>query len=108
MGSDASSAVWFENPDGGLRHISPLRMPPSETAFALTVHKSQGSEFDRLLLILPDHLSEALSRELLYTAVTRARCSLEIWGGEELFSQAIERRTIRKSGLRDKLSGGVP
>jgi len=108
MEGDGSPAVWFENPDGGVRHISLLRLPPSEGAFALTVHKSQGSEFDRVLLILPDHLSEALSRELLYTAVTRARRSIEIWGTEEVFRQTIERRTIRKSGLRDKLSGGVP
>jgi len=108
MEGDGSPAVWFENPDGGVRHISLLRLPPSEGAFTLTVHKSQGSEFDRVLLILPDHLSEALSRELLYTAVTRARRSIEIWGTEEVFRQTIERRTIRKSGLRDKLSGGVP
>ncbi len=107
MQGDDAPVAWFENPEGGLRHLSTLRMPPSETAFALTVHKSQGSEFDRVLLILPDHLSEALSRELLYTAVTRARQSIEIWGTEEVFRQTVERRTVRNSGLRDKLSGGV-
>ncbi|OGU00565.1 MAG: exodeoxyribonuclease V subunit alpha [Geobacteraceae bacterium GWB2_52_12] len=98
--------VWFESPDGGVRHISSLRLPPCETAFALTVHKSQGSEFERVLLILPSHLSEVLSRELLYTAVTRARRSIEIWGAEEVFCQAVERRTIRTSGLGDQLAGG--
>jgi exodeoxyribonuclease V alpha subunit len=108
MESEGSQAVWFENPEGGLRHLSPLRMPPGETAFALTVHKSQGSEFDRVILILPDHLSEALSRELLYTAVTRARHCIEIWGTEDVFRQTVERRTIRKSGLQDRLLGGVP
>jgi len=107
MECDGTPAVWFENPEGGVRHLSPLRLPPFETAFALTVHKSQGSEFDRVLLILPDHLSEALSRELLYTAVTRARRSIEIWGTEEVFRQTVERRTVRKSGLRQRLSGGV-
>ena len=104
--SDGAPAVWFENPDGGLRHISPLRLPPFEAAFALTVHKSQGSEFDRVLLILPDHLSEVLTRELLYTAVTRARRSIEIWGTEELFRQAVDRRTLRRSGLGERLAAG--
>ncbi|MDD2270616.1 MAG: exodeoxyribonuclease V subunit alpha [Desulfuromonadaceae bacterium] len=104
--SDGPAAVWFENPDGGLRHISALRLPPGEAAFALTVHKSQGSEFDRVLLILPDHLSGALSRELLYTAVTRARQHIEIWGSEEVLCQAVERRTVRSSGLGDRLVAG--
>jgi len=107
MDLDGSPAVWFENPEEGLRHISTLRLPPFEDAFALTVHKSQGSEFDRVLLILPDHLSGALSRELLYTAVTRARSHIEIWGTEEVFRQTVECRTVRNSGLRDRLVGGV-
>lgn len=108
MEGDGTPVAWFENPEGGLRHLSTLRMPPGETAFALTVHKSQGSEFDRVLLILPEYLSEALSRELLYTAITRARCSIEIWGVEEVFRQTVERRTVRNSGLKETLSGGTP
>jgi exodeoxyribonuclease V alpha subunit len=106
MESDGTPAVWFENPEGGLRHLSTLRLPPSEAAFALTVHKSQGSEFDRVLLILPDKMSEVLSRELLYTAVTRARRHIEIWGTEDVFRQAIERLTLRKSGLSERLAAG--
>jgi exodeoxyribonuclease V alpha subunit len=104
--SDGASAVWFENQEGGLRHLSTLRLPPFEPAFALTVHKSQGSEFDRVLLILPDHLSDVLTRELLYTAVTRARNSIEIWGTEEVFRQTVERRTHRRSGLCERLAQG--
>lgn len=107
MENEGSQAVWFENPEGGLRRLSPLRMPPNETAFALTVHKSQGSEFDKVLLILPDHLSEVLSRELLYTAVTRARHSIEIWGTEEVFRQAVVRRMVRNSGLGERLAEGA-
>lgn len=106
MESDGTSSVWFETPEGELRHISPLRLPPSETAFAVTVHKSQGSEFDRILLILPEQMSDVLSRELLYTAVTRARCAVEIWGMEEVFRQTVERRTLRISGLGEKLVSG--
>jgi exodeoxyribonuclease V alpha subunit len=105
MEYDGRPAVWFKDQDGGLRHLSPLRLPLYETAFALTVHKSQGSEFNKLLLILPDRMSEALSRELLYTAVTRARHQVEIWGTADVFRQAVERRTERNSGLRDRLAG---
>jgi exodeoxyribonuclease V alpha subunit len=107
MENDGRPSVWFSAQEGGLRHLSPLRLPACETAFALTVHKSQGSEFDRLLLILPDRVSKALSRELLYTAVTRARRQVEIWGTEDVFRQAVERRTERSSGLRDRLNAGV-
>ena len=106
LDNDGTQAVWFESPDGGLRHLSPLRLPPSEAAFAMTVHKSQGSEFDRILLILPDSMSDVLSRELLYTAVTRARRHIEIWGSEEVFRQTVERRTLRTSGLSVRLATG--
>ncbi|MEI6306471.1 MAG: ATP-binding domain-containing protein, partial [Deltaproteobacteria bacterium] len=96
-------AAFFNDPQGGLRRISPLRLPPTETALALTVHKSQGSEFERVLLILPERMSELLSRELLYTAITRGRGRVEIWGNEDVILQAVERRIVRSSGLRDKL-----
>jgi len=95
--------AFFSDGDSGVRRISALRLPPHEAAFALTVHKTQGSEFDDLLLILPDQISEVLSRELLYTAVTRARQRVEIWGDEEVFCRAVERRIVRSSGLRDRL-----
>ena len=98
-------AAWFDDPDTGLRGLSPLRLPSHESAFALTVHKSQGSEYDRVLLILPERVSEALSRELLYTALTRARSHVEIWGTEEVFRCTVERRTVRSSGLRERLWG---
>ncbi len=98
-------AAFFRDPEGGLRRLSPLRLPSCEPALALTVHKSQGSEFDRVLLILPEHISETFSRELLYTAVTRARSRVEIWGTEEVFLRAVGRRIERSSGLRDRLWG---
>ena len=65
--------AFFPGPDNTLRQFLPLRLPEHETAYALTVHKSQGSEFDRVLLVLPDRDSPVLSRELLYTGITRAR-----------------------------------
>lgn len=98
-------AAFFPGPEGELRRLSPLRLPPCEPALALTVHKSQGSEFDQVLLILPERMSESLSRELLYTAVTRARSRVEIWGSDEVLIRAVERRIERSSGLRDRLWG---
>jgi exodeoxyribonuclease V alpha subunit len=95
--------VFFPAPEGSLRKFHPLRLPEHETAYALTVHKSQGSEFDRVLLVLPDRDSPVLTRELLYTGLTRARESVQVWGREKVFQDAVSRRTIRMSGLRDAL-----
>ena len=101
--------AFFVSAEGKLRRFLPSRLPPHETAFALTVHKSQGSEFDRLLLVLPERDSPLLTRELLYTAITRARSGVELWCSEDILRGAIERRTIRTSGLREALSApGIP
>jgi exodeoxyribonuclease V alpha subunit len=98
-------AVYFSAEEGGVRKISPLRLPPHETVFAMTVHKSQGSEFDRVLLVIPPTDSLILTREILYTGITRARKSVEIWCGEELLAAAVTRRIERRSGLRNALWG---
>ena len=70
----------------------------------MTVHKSQGSECDRVLLILPDRDTPVLTRELVYTGLTRARTAAELWFTAPLLKAAIARRTVRHSGLRDLLS----
>ncbi|MDH5491830.1 MAG: ATP-binding domain-containing protein, partial [Myxococcales bacterium] len=77
--------------------------PSFETAFAMTVHKSQGSEVDEVALLLPEHASPVLTRELLYTAVTRARRAVTIYGSEEILRLAIGRRVERRTGLADLL-----
>ena len=102
-GAEGELRVLFEAPDGTLRAFHPVRLPEHETVYALTVHKSQGSEFDRLLLILPDRDSPVLTRELIYTGITRAREGVEVWGHEKVFREAVGRRTTRVSGLRDAL-----
>ena len=102
-GAEGELRVFFQAPDGTLRAFHPVRLPEHETVYALTVHKSQGSEFDRLLLILPDRDSPILTRELIYTGFTRAREGVEVWGHEKVFREAVGRRTIRASGLRDAL-----
>ncbi|MBN8248019.1 MAG: exodeoxyribonuclease V subunit alpha [Verrucomicrobia bacterium] len=103
-GDDGRSWVWFPGENSNPRRVAPSRLPPHETAYTLTVHKSQGSEFDRILLILPDRMSPVLTRELIYTGLTRARESVEIWSREAIFRQAVQRRTERSSGLRQRLS----
>ena len=93
----------FAGPAQTLREIAPLRLPEHETAFALTVHKSQGSEFERVLLILPRDDSAVLSRELVYTGLTRASAGVELWADPEIFATAVRRKISRRSGLREAL-----
>jgi exodeoxyribonuclease V alpha subunit len=97
--------AFFPAADGTLRKLHPLRLPEHETVYAMTVHKSQGSEFDRVLVLLPDKDYPVLTRELIYTGITRARKHIEIWGTEDVFRTAVFRRTERTSGLRDALWG---
>ena len=73
------------------------------TVYAMTVHKSQGSEFDEVLFILPDSDFSILTRELIYTALTRARKKIAIWGTRAIIRKAISRQIERTSGLRDAL-----
>jgi exodeoxyribonuclease V alpha subunit len=95
--------VYFQGVDGEPRRFHPHRLPEHETAFATTVHKSQGSEFDTVLLILPHRDYPVLTRELLYTGITRARKSISIWGTEGIIKTTISRKIDRTSGLKDAL-----
>ena len=97
--------VFFLSAEGMVRKFHPLLLPEHETVYAMTVHKSQGSEFDRVLLVLPDRESPVLTRELIYTGISRAREQVEIWGNEPVFRSAVARRIERTSGLRDALRG---
>ena len=94
----------FAGPDQSLRPFLPLRLPAHETAYAMTVHKSQGSEFDRVLFVLPDKSSPILTRELLYTGITRARKNVELWFDEKVFRTALAARVRRDSGLHSALA----
>jgi exodeoxyribonuclease V alpha subunit len=97
--------VFFATPDGGVRSIHPLRLPAHETAFALTVHKSQGSEFDTVALLLPPDDLPLLTRELIYTGLTRARSQVHLLANAEIFRAAVGRQVSRSSGLREALWG---
>jgi len=88
-----------------VRLISLARIPVFETVYATTVHKSQGSEFEEVSVVLPDRISPLLTRELMYTAVTRARQRVVIYGATEVVAAAVGRRVTRASGLRGRLWG---
>ncbi|WP_260291454.1 exodeoxyribonuclease V subunit alpha [Sedimenticola hydrogenitrophicus] len=103
-GEAGEMQVCFRTSDG-VRRVSPARLPPHETAFAMTVHKSQGSEFARVLLILPGRDSPLLTRELIYTGLTRSRREFILSDAHGLLVPAIARRTRRASGLGEKLWG---
>ena len=90
---------------GELVSFSPLRLGAVETVYAMTIHKSQGSQFDTAAVLLPPPDSPILTRELLYTAVTRARSRLILVGSEETVRAAVGRPVTRASGLRERLWG---
>ncbi|MBB5019410.1 exodeoxyribonuclease V alpha subunit [Chitinivorax tropicus] len=97
--------VWFEA-EGGLRSITPARLPPHDTAYCMTVHKSQGSEFDQIALVLPDAPLPVLTRNLIYTGITRAKQFAELWGIGASLRAAIEHAPTRTTGLADRLGAG--
>ena len=89
--------------EGRPRLVAPSRLPPHESFFAVTVHRAQGSEYDEVAVALGPAESRIATRELLYTAVTRARRRVVVYGSEESVAAAVERATERSSGLRDGL-----
>ncbi|MFM0378780.1 AAA family ATPase [Paraburkholderia strydomiana] len=102
-GAGGALRVYFRTADGSLRAVSPAALPPHDAAFALTVHKSQGSEFEHAVLMLPSTFSRVLSRELVYTAITRARERVEVIGASAVLAQAIATPTQRDSGLAARI-----
>jgi exodeoxyribonuclease V alpha subunit len=100
--------AWFQLTDGSLKALMPNRLPALETAYALSIHKAQGSEFTRLLLLLPDKVdSPLLTRELLYTGISRARKQLSLLASPEVLQAALGRVVQRASGLEMRLRQDV-
>jgi len=101
--TDGRLRAWFRRPDNHLYPVTPARLPDHDTAYGITIHKAQGSEFDQVLLLLPEEESRVLSRELIYTGITRARSRLTLCCDHKILATAIGHRTRRHSGLGDKL-----
>lgn len=98
-------AVFFE---GRSRSLPCHLLPPHETAFAMTVHKAQGSGFKHVLVLLPDRESPVLTRELIYTAITRTETGVELWCEEHTFKKGVLTETRRSMGLRERLDSAQP
>ena len=99
--------AWFESTSGPPRAFAPAGLPPHETVFATTVHKAQGSEYEHVLVVLPKDSSPLLTRELLYTAVTRASHGVTVVGSAERIREAVATRTQRMSALGAALTAAL-
>ena len=97
--------AWFQRPEGGLWPVALSMLPAHDTAYAVTVHQAQGSEFAEVLFLLPLQDNRILSRELVYTGLTRARCKLTLADPASLLAGAVRRRAVRYSGLTARLWG---
>ncbi len=96
-------AVWFMKDDKTFRSVSPSRLGIYETSFAMTVHQSQGSEFDEVALLFPEQFYRVLCRELVYTGITRARDTMTVMAGANVLEQSLQTDSARHSGLADRL-----
>lgn len=100
--ADGRPMVHFPGLEGW-RTVPPARVPRHETAYAMTVHKSQGSEFEEVLLLLPDVAAKVATRELVYTGATRAKQRVVLHAAEALVAAAVTAQAQRQSGLRDRI-----
>jgi exodeoxyribonuclease V alpha subunit len=96
--------VCFLMPDGKVKKYLPARLPHCETVFAMTIHKSQGAEFDEVLLVLPEKITPILTKELIYTGVTRAKNKVQVVSSKSVFIEAVNRKVERNSGLIKRIS----
>ncbi|UCE54679.1 MAG: exodeoxyribonuclease V subunit alpha [Desulfobacterales bacterium] len=96
-------SVFFSAGDGEIKRFAIHRLPEHETVFAMTVHKSQGSEFDEVVLILPNKDYPVLTRELVYTGLTRSKNKFSVWATRSILRNTIKRKIERTSGLREAL-----
>lgn len=100
---DEKLRVYFQLPDGSIKSFLPSRLPEHQTAYAMTIHKSQGSEFNHTLMVLPPRDNPVLTRELVYTGITRAKQQLDIFSSNDILINAVRRPTARISGLEAQL-----
>jgi len=101
---DGRLQVWFES-EAGARAFAPGALPAHDPAWAITIHKSQGSEYGHVAVLLPpDPEHRILSRQLLYTGLSRAKCSVEVWGPQASLDAALARAVHRAGGLAARLA----
>jgi len=95
--------VFFLHTDGSVRKYFPTRLPYCETVFSMTIHKSQGSEFDEVLLVLPEKINPILTKELIYTGITRAKKVIKVLAKKDVFIDILRCKVDRHSGLTIQL-----
>lgn len=95
--------AYFPGTDGELRYFTPSSLDAYTTAFAISIHKSQGSEFDNIVIMLPNEESPLLRKELIYTAITRAKKSCTIVASRKMLHRAATSKMERQSGIRNKI-----
>jgi exodeoxyribonuclease V alpha subunit len=107
MEQDGTLAAFFPSgsADTAPRRIPLGRLPDHSPAWALTIHRSQGSEFDQVVVILPNDESPLATRELIYTGITRARKCVHVWGAEATVRKALDERVLRCTLLEASLQG---
>ena len=96
--------AFFPDTKGQIRAFWPNRLPEHETVYAMTIHKSQCSEFNKIIMLLPNPFLPILSRELIYTGLTRARQHVSVWGNKQVFQEAVSQKISRSSGLSEQLN----
>jgi exodeoxyribonuclease V alpha subunit len=102
--ADGNVAVFFSSGGQDVRAFHPAALPAHASAFALTVHKAQGSEFDQAWIVLPQQDARTLTRELLYTALTRARNRVHLFAREDILRTLLARKAQRVTGLAERLA----
>jgi len=98
-----AARVYFIMADGQLKSFLPSRLPKHETVYAMTIHKSQGSEFDNVVISMPTQWSALLTKELVYTGITRAKKTVDIFSSPAILQKAMQTKTVRVSGLANAL-----
>lgn len=106
--NDGTATAVIQSADGEPRDIAEARLPRYSSAYALSIHKAQGSEFDEVLVVLPQEDAPLLTRELLYTAISRARSRVRIVGPKKVLLSALARRARRDSGLVPAVGHAAP
>lgn len=101
--SNGQLMACFLLADGTIRKYPPARLPSCETVFAMTIHKSQGSEFDEVLLLLPEAINLILTKELIYTGITRAKKVVKLLTSKSVFVETLQQKVERTSGLADRI-----
>ena len=102
-GHSSSLHAVFPRAEGGVHSVSMRRLPEYQPAYAFTVHKAQGSQAQKVFFVLPETDSRVLTRELVYTGITRARTTVEVWGAREVLVPAVEKTAARPTGLVERL-----